>query len=1026
MTLSHVRGVCELVHRVYSFARSELDRCWTCCLPAVYDLLSWVVTTWAAFDALRVRLTPHEQVARMHRTSSLPLCCWEGGEPHDMCTGRAHEAADVVQNSDCPYAMHRTTELFSHVVHVSCADEAKASVELCLDSTEEAAACYALLQRLHTLVSVPEIIRVMFAHADEVGARQYTRLRTRAFAVVQEAAGVASGAVRRVLMDTLGLRECWAGTTDESSGAAMGGSVSTLASTSCVEVHPHSDDNTSVEARGSGVCVAAQHMDSSCDTRAAMCVCADRRGRPTHRRWLTVVGDGETHREIFFAAVTASLALLGGDVATRWSWLADVLVSIAVLCNTGRDDEENESTWACTESRMQSWPAELRMTYPAAVRLADVGRAMALSTLLSCCAPNEHTCDTLYNSNNNHHHHRYYYFDNKHDSDNSDNQHVCGHGTNRGSANSAGQHNDDEDKDTEKAEAVLAPAAGRAVWLTWHLLAMHEEDAILTHEPCMPRSHTHRARVRLWQLMCALLPCMPHTRAVWQPILHHVLHVCMTRTNLGSVRHWMEVYVIRVLVRQPSLYRLLDTALARYDLRPQVCGSYILVACHVLEHYYRPSKGNSNRSNCDTCACARTPHECDAGVPHDSNSRGCDYPSHACLFSVPDSEEVYEALMRRVLQYSSSHQHLLRIISHIGLCRICEARRAVGAALSPELVTLYDSLTHTEEHRRLRQKHEAALFFDSAAATQPRELFCRQQFEGDGLVCDALPAALFERVRFIESEMASLTATVLPVEWLRLRHGSVSRVTLLAQLPQRWAALSLIPHTACRTECTVDYTAEAVAFLCADPREASSSLAGTAAANGTGAALVGSDENTQQKVTAWWVSEIYNELHPRALRHTRQPFVVVGSLLENPVNIAGLCRCAEIFSIERVVVPDAKVFKHPHFIAAARSAELWTPWEAVGARDVPAFLTRMRVAGYTIIGVEQTVNSVSMARYAFPERAVVVLGAEGQGIPAPLIPQLDVCIEIPQYGLIRSLNVHVAGAIVMYEYTKQHRMGAEL
>ena len=33
---------------------------------------------------------------------------------------------------------------------------------------------------------------------------------------------------------------------------------------------------------------------------------------------------------------------------------------------------------------------------------------------------------------------------------------------------------------------------------------------------------------------------------------------------------------------------------------------------------------------------------------------------------------------------------------------------------------------------------------------------------------------------------------------------------------------------------------------------------------------------------------------------------------------------------------------------------------------------------------------------------------------------MDECVEAPQYGVIRSLNVHVAGAIAIWEYTKQH------
>lgn len=53
---------------------------------------------------------------------------------------------------------------------------------------------------------------------------------------------------------------------------------------------------------------------------------------------------------------------------------------------------------------------------------------------------------------------------------------------------------------------------------------------------------------------------------------------------------------------------------------------------------------------------------------------------------------------------------------------------------------------------------------------------------------------------------------------------------------------------------------------------------------------------------------------------------------------------------------------------------------------------------------------------------VLVLGREKEGIPVDIIHMLDACIEIPQLGVIRSLNVHVSGAIALWEYTRQQRM----
>ena len=46
-------------------------------------------------------------------------------------------------------------------------------------------------------------------------------------------------------------------------------------------------------------------------------------------------------------------------------------------------------------------------------------------------------------------------------------------------------------------------------------------------------------------------------------------------------------------------------------------------------------------------------------------------------------------------------------------------------------------------------------------------------------------------------------------------------------------------------------------------------------------------------------------------------------------------------------------------------------------------------------------------------------GKEKEGIPQQFLTVVDQCVEIPQLGVIRSLNVHVSAAICMWEYTKQ-------
>jgi tRNA G18 (ribose-2'-O)-methylase SpoU len=102
------------------------------------------------------------------------------------------------------------------------------------------------------------------------------------------------------------------------------------------------------------------------------------------------------------------------------------------------------------------------------------------------------------------------------------------------------------------------------------------------------------------------------------------------------------------------------------------------------------------------------------------------------------------------------------------------------------------------------------------------------------------------------------------------------------------------------------------------------------------------------------------------------------------------------------------------------TAEKWLPISEVPVDSVKAYLERKRAQGYSVIGLEQTAHSRPLDRFEVPRRTVLVLGREKEGIPVDIIHVLDGCVEIPQLGVVRSLNVHVSGAIAVWEYTRQH------
>ena len=87
----------------------------------------------------------------------------------------------------------------------------------------------------------------------------------------------------------------------------------------------------------------------------------------------------------------------------------------------------------------------------------------------------------------------------------------------------------------------------------------------------------------------------------------------------------------------------------------------------------------------------------------------------------------------------------------------------------------------------------------------------------------------------------------------------------------------------------------------------------------------------------------------------------------------------------------------------------WTP------RDPTVWIDRQREAGSRIVGVELTDESIRLGDLpAARQRTVMLLGHETDGLPPEALERLDEAVEIPMVGTGYSLNVAVAGSLVLY------------
>lgn len=138
------------------------------------------------------------------------------------------------------------------------------------------------------------------------------------------------------------------------------------------------------------------------------------------------------------------------------------------------------------------------------------------------------------------------------------------------------------------------------------------------------------------------------------------------------------------------------------------------------------------------------------------------------------------------------------------------------------------------------------------------------------------------------------------------------------------------------------------------------------------------------------------------------------------MNLGALCRTAEVFRLQQLVVPSLTVVENREFQKLAVSAHRWQPLAECSLKNLGDWIEHQRCAGIQVIALTRHPQAISLPIFRFPLRSALVMGRELTGIPPEIIACCQGAVEIPQFGQVDSLNVHTAAAIAAYAYISQH------
>src|ERR1700735_5405235 len=141
--------------------------------------------------------------------------------------------------------------------------------------------------------------------------------------------------------------------------------------------------------------------------------------------------------------------------------------------------------------------------------------------------------------------------------------------------------------------------------------------------------------------------------------------------------------------------------------------------------------------------------------------------------------------------------------------------------------------------------------------------------------------------------------------------------------------------------------------------------------------------------------------------------------VEDPHNLGALIRTADGAGIDGVVLPERR--SAPLNATVAKSSAGASEHVRIAqVVNITRALEAMKQRNIWIVGLDER-GSPDYDRFDFRQDCCLVLGSEGSGLHELVKRTCDHLLRIPMDGSVSSLNVSVAGAVVMYEAMRQRR-----
>src|SRR5215472_1465676 len=144
--------------------------------------------------------------------------------------------------------------------------------------------------------------------------------------------------------------------------------------------------------------------------------------------------------------------------------------------------------------------------------------------------------------------------------------------------------------------------------------------------------------------------------------------------------------------------------------------------------------------------------------------------------------------------------------------------------------------------------------------------------------------------------------------------------------------------------------------------------------------------------------------------------------VEDPHNLGAIVRTALAAGAHGVVIPERRAAGLTDTVARSSAGAL-AHLPVAKVTNLVRAMEELKEAGYWLVGLDEH-GDKSYTEVDYTSSVGIVLGSEGQGLHELTRKRCDFVVSLPTSGPVKSLNVSVAGGIVLFEALRQRHLAS--